>query len=100
MSIRAWRYWFSGRSAISNLPQSCVMECSAQGSVDDACDYWVKRLNLEAPPWLLREHLREYGAWSRAELCDHQANLRRLIWTWACDCRERQDIFYLPFLGC
>lgn len=99
--LPAWRHWFSGRSAISNLPQPCVMDCSAPGQdVGEACSYWVKRLHLEAPPWLLREHLQQYGCWDQAELCDHQANLRRLLWVWACDCREAQDIFLLPYLGC
>ena len=95
-----WRHWFSGRSAICNLPQSCVMDCSAPGQdATDACDYWIKRLSFDAPPWLLREHLAEFGCWSKADLCDHQANLRRLMWTWACDCREQQDIFFLVYLG-
>jgi hypothetical protein len=61
--------------------------------------YWVSRLNLEAPPWLLREHLRGYGAWDAAELCDHRANLQRLLWIWACDCKENQDPNFLPYLG-
>ena len=26
------------------------------------------------------------------------ANLQRLLWLWACDCREQQDPNYLPFL--
>ena len=98
--LRSWRHWFQGRAAISNLPQSAVMDCSAQGSVDEACDYWVNRLNLDAPPWLLREHLAQYGCWDKAELCNHQDNLRRLIWIWASDCRENDDIFFLPYLGC
>ena len=97
---KLWRHWFSGRAAIANLPQSCVMQCSEPGvDAGEACDYWVKRLQFEAPAWLLREDLKEYGCWDEAELCDHQSNLRRFLWIWACNCRERQDIFYLPFLG-
>ena len=29
---------------------------------------------------LLRDELREYGAWDAAELADHDANLQRLLW--------------------
>ena len=93
-----WRHWFSGRAAISRIPQECIAACSAPGSVDDAVAYWVGRLNLEAPSWLLRQHLAGYGAWSAAELCDHRANLERLLWCWACDCREYDDPDYLPYL--
>ena len=95
-----WRLWFNDRAAISRLPEDCIADCSSPGQdATEACNYWIERLSLEAPPWLLREHLEEYGAWSKAELCDHQANLRRLLWTWACDCRENDDPNYLPFLG-
>jgi len=94
-----WRFWFSGRSAISRLPAECIEDCSASGSVDDAVDYWVDRLNFEAPAWLLRDHLRRYGAWDSAELCDHKANLRRLLWLWACDCSEEEDSDHCLFLG-
>ena len=76
------------------------MDCSAPGQdAMEACDYWIERLYFDAPPWLLREHLAGFGCWSKADLCDHQANLRRLMWTWACDCREQQDIFFLVYLG-
>lgn len=96
---RLWSLWFSGRSAVSRLPQEAIDDCSAQGAVDEAVAYWVDRLQLEAPPWLLREHLRGYGAWDAAELCDHRANLQRLLWLWACDCRESGDPDHLVWLG-
>lgn len=57
-----WGKWFQGRAAICPLPEAAVLDCSAQGPVDDAVAYWVDRLQLEAPAWLLREHLRGYGA--------------------------------------
>ena len=86
-----WDEWFHADEPQLTkrfLPADCVADCSASGSVDDAVEYWVQELKFEAPSWLLREHLRGYGAWSRAELCDHQQNLRRLLWLWACDCKE------------
>ena len=86
-----WSEWFDvdlPQQSIRELPSDCVSDCSASGHVGDAVDYWAKRLKLEAPSWLLREYLSEFGAWSRAELCDHQENLKRLLWIWAFDCRE------------
>ena len=97
--LKPWRHWFNGRAAVSRLPQECIEDCSAPGPVDDACDYWCKRLNFEAPPWLLREHLKSYGPWNQADLCDHQQNLKRLLWIWACDCHDSNDPDYLPYLS-
>jgi hypothetical protein len=94
-----WRHWFSGRSAISRLPQECIDDCSSSGRVDEAVKYWVNRLNFDAPSWLLREHLKQYGAWDKSELCNHQDNLERLIWVWSSDCKENADPNYLVYLG-
>ena len=98
--LPSWRHWFSGRCAISRLPEDCIADCSASGPVDDAVAYWLDRLQLDAPPWLLREHLRQYGAWDRADLCNHRDNLARLLWIWAGDCKENHDPDFLPYLGC
>lgn len=94
-----WAAWFDGRMAVRSLPRQCIKDCSAPGDRDEAVDHWLKKLQLEAPPWLLRRYLRSLGAWSGQELCDHQQNLRRLLWTWACDCRESNsnDPIYLGF---
>jgi hypothetical protein len=94
-----WAKWFDGRVSIAILPAECIEDCSASGSVDSAVDYWVERLNFEAPPWLLRHYLRGYGVWDSAELCDHQANLRRLLWVWAGDCSEDEGCDYCYLSG-
>jgi hypothetical protein len=39
-------------------------------------------------PATLRAELREYGAWSDAELANHDANLSRLLWIACSDIRE------------
>lgn len=98
MSKPLWAKWFVGRIAIRTLPADCIKDCSAQGAVDDAVDYWVRKLGFEAPPWLLRDYLRSFGAWDSSQLCDHQANLRRLLWSWACDCK-RNGPDYPLYLG-
>lgn len=87
--------WFSGRQSIRNLPADCVADCTRSGSADDAVEYWVKRLNFQAPAWYLRDYLKGFGAYDSAELCDHQANLKRLLWLWAFDCVEGSFCMYL-----
>lgn len=81
--------------SIKTLPADCVQDCTRSGPSDDAVEYWVKRLNLQAPPWLLRDYLKGCGAYDSAELCDHKANLRRLLWLWAFDCVEGSTSIYL-----
>ena len=36
-------------------------------------------------PAILRDELREYGAWDENELADHDQNLQRLLWLAAGD---------------
>lgn len=88
--------WFDGRMAVRTLPPECVSDIARPGPADASVDHWVQRLAFDGPAWLVREHLSGYGAWDRAELCDHQQNLRRLLWVWANDIAENGDeILYL-----
>jgi len=80
--------WFHDRQSVQSPPLECVIDCTDQGDNSEAVEYWVGRLNLEGPAWLIREHLRGYGAWGRAELCDHRENLQRLLWIWCHDIAE------------
>jgi len=87
--------WFRGAWSQCELPPACIRDCSASGPVDEAVEFWLQRLEFDGPPWLMRRHLRGYGAWSAADLCDHQANRRRLLWIWACNCREGEPLLVL-----
>jgi len=87
--------WFRGPLPQSELPPACIKECSASGPVDEAVAYWMERLAFDGPSWLIRRHLKGYGAWSAGELCDHQANRRRLLWLWACNCKEGDALLVL-----
>ena len=92
--------WFHDRQAIKTLPKECVSDCTGQGSADEAVAYWVKKLAFDGPAWLIREHLKGYGAWDKSQLCDHQQNLKRLLWTWACAIRkdpESSEYVYLMY---
>lgn len=48
----------------------------------------VKRQLDKIDAALLREELREYGAWDDSELADHDANLNRILWLMAGDIVE------------
>lgn len=64
------------------LPKMCVVECSAQGSVDDACEFWARKLKLKISAKKIIDELAEYGAWTREELqAMTKAELdQKLIW--------------------
>jgi hypothetical protein len=90
--------WFHDRTAIKSPPADCVDDCSGPGNADDAVSFWVDKLNFDGPAWLIREHLRGYGAWDRAQLCDHRENLQRLLWLWCNDIHETgDDVLYLMY---
>ena len=84
-----WRQWFNGRQAVRLLPWEAIRDLTVSGQdATEAVEDWLDRLAFNAPPWLVREHLQGYGAWEKAELVNHRANLARLLWVWACDCKE------------
>ena len=49
--------------------------------------YIAKQL-AEIDADLLRDELREYGAWDDAELADHEKSLDRILWIACCDIKE------------
>ena len=59
--------WFAGPVAQCELPLACIEDCTARGDVTESVTFWVDRLAFDGPAWLIR---------------------RRLLWIWACDCRE------------
>lgn len=99
-----WLNWFNlshcgGRESCRQLPAECIADCSGSGRADDAVASWVDRLQFDGPPWLFRQHLREFGAWESADLADHNANRARVLWIWANDCRERPGECDFLWLG-
>lgn len=88
-----WGGWFSldhcrGLESLRQLPAEAIADCGGPGRADEPVAYWVDRLGFDGPAWLFRAHLKEYGAWSAADLADHQENRQRVLWLWACNCYE------------
>ncbi len=91
--------WFHGRNSLRQLPLECICDCSGSGDRTGDVAAWVRRLNFDGPAWLFREYLRELGAWDSAELCDHNANRERVLWTWACNCAKEPGVYDYLYLG-
>lgn len=103
-TAQPWAQWFdvnhcNGRESLRQLTGECIADCSGSGDQTESVAYWVDRLQFDGPPWLFREHLKEYGAWDAAELCDHKENRQRVLWLWACDCREEPGACDYLWLG-
>ncbi len=45
----------------------------------------IKRQRTKIDPELIRQELREYGAYDTEELLDEEANWQRILWISACD---------------
>lgn len=89
--------WFSTSSGRIELELS--LEDANSGYHQGACDediYYLKRFPHIATqldqikPELLRDELREYGAWDDEQLADHEDNLERLLWLACGDIIDRQ----------
>jgi len=92
--------WFEGRQAIQAPPLDCVLALGSAGHHSHRqIGEWVDRLDFDGPAWLIREYLRGTGAWERRELCDHNANCRRLLWLWCCDLAEQFGPDFKDFCG-
>lgn len=89
--------WFHGRNALRQLPLEAICDCSRDR--DDDVNAWIDRLNFDGPSWLFREYLKGFGVWDSADLCDHNENRKRVLWIWACNCRENPGDYDYLYLG-
>ena len=87
-----WWSTSSGRIEL-NVTKAQAATCSHPGP----CDADVKALRqvpairrqlAKVGDGILRQELREYGAWDDEQLADHDANLDRLLWIACCDIAE------------
>lgn len=79
--------WFStssGRIEL-RLTKDQAHTGSHQGQCDEDIAFLqtvpaIRRQLAKISPDLLRDELREYGAWDKEELADHDLNLGRILW--------------------
>jgi len=87
-------YWTSSSGRIE---LKITKAQSMQGSHQGQCDSDILQLSQvpairrqlnKVDPDLLREELKQYGAWEDEELLDHAQNLQRILWLACCDIVE------------
>ena len=96
--MAAINYVWSGSYLVLKLTQSHVDEVPRFGPAEEAVAYLrtlpeVRAALDEIDPEALVCELRDYGAWSAAELADHEQNEARIIWLAAADIRDRPEEF-------
>jgi len=87
--------WFSTSSGRIELKMTKTQAESAahSGRCDDDVAFLTREKSIarqlaKIDPDLLRDELREYGAWDEQELVDHDQNLARIVWIAAWDITE------------
>jgi hypothetical protein len=86
----------SGRAIELRLTASDVEGGYHQGECDATVSWLVRQPHI-APQLaaidasVLRDELREYGAWDDAALADHDENLKRILWLACGDVQEQPE---------
>lgn len=78
-----------------HFPVDCILDCSAQGSVDGSVEYWSNKLGfetaLEPVRDLVERYLKEFGAWDDLASADMETLAHRVLWTACGDIREQGE---------
>jgi hypothetical protein len=89
------KLWFTSSSGRIELQMTLEQARGAvhQGACDDDVDALSRVPEIATQlaaidPAVLRDELREYGAWDGLELADHDQNLQRILWLAAGDIRD------------
>lgn len=78
---------------IITIPYECMEDCSAQGRVDEAVQFWLSKSVIQnelkqIPDFDLMAELKEYGAWNEIELLNRDDNEARILWIAAGNYKE------------
>lgn len=77
-------YWCDGSGRIEFKLTQAQIDCVCHSGSNDAAVSAIEKPEID--PQDLKKALREYGAWDDADLADHAANLKRIVWIACWDC--------------
>lgn len=92
-------HWSSSSGRLNlRLTDEQARGASHQGQCDDdvlalSQDPGIASQVAQWPADTLRAELREYGAWSDAELQDHAQNIQRMLWIAAGDVVDQPELY-------
>jgi hypothetical protein len=75
------------------LPEDCVVECSAPGPVDTAVRHWCEKLKFHVNRVDAINYLASTGGWQHNKLAreDDSTLAERILWVAACDLKEDSE---------
>lgn len=76
------------------LPQSLIDSVPLSGPADSSIEEILQFYNIECDSEELKKFLKNYGAWDSEDLKDHDANIMRLVWLSALDCKEQKTTYF------
>ena len=83
----------------SDSPLFTDLLACAGPDADTRIDRLMDAYSIHGDPDDCAAFLRPYGAWDEAELANHSANLRRLIWLTAYELSETDEVFFVADRG-
>lgn len=91
-------WWSTSSGKIElNITKKIANSCMHQGRCNDDVKAAmklpeIKRQLNKLNPEILKEELREYGAWDESELNNHADNLMRILWIASGDILENEHL--------
>lgn len=73
------------------LPLKAIYEMSGQGDKIEDVLFWKTRIKKRPDARLVKQELKEYGAWNESELQDDERNWERILWITACNIKEDDE---------
>lgn len=73
------------------LPLEAIYDMSGQGDQTETVAYWKNRIKNKPDSRLIKQELKEYGAWDKIELEDDEKNWERILWITACNIKEDDE---------
>lgn len=71
-----------------------LVGCAHVGECYDTCKAFVEKYDITGNEDDCRAYLLDQGAWTKADLRDHDENLIKVVWCYAHDLRENGEAFF------
>lgn len=84
-------FYKNGQYKSGSIPNHIIEDCSASGQVADIVHWAAIEIEFDCDMEQAKNYLRDFGAWSDAELSDHQENIERVLWLACCELGESGD---------
>ena len=88
-------FYDSGEYKEGSIPNEAFGDCHHSGQCDIDVMYWVEKLDFDFPKDQGIEWLKGFGAWDDEELDNHEENRLRVLWLFAGNVADGEEIYGL-----